>query len=128
MNFYTKRSSLIELKGELKQIDSNYNFNQIGKLMSTLNSFNSFEDDNEYLKFQVFSIISYYSGYEVKEINDNQNLKFDLSIKKSEKILFIKKFNDLILELGGDKKIKKAELNEVESVGDCLKLIISKLN
>ena len=129
MKINTNKEKVILVRDQLATaLAATPELSELQDYLNLLREFEPLEVDENYMKLQVFSILAFHSGFDIKEIKENQNLKFELGITSmQEKWLMVKKFNSLIRELGGKKLFTREESDKLEFVSDCLKAVKSKL-
>lgn len=80
------------------------------------------------VRYHVFNIVAKVARIDIRKINDNSHLKFDLGISTNEKKVLMKYFNEVLKGMHSMKFVNMDECIRLEYVSDCVKLVLSKLH
>jgi len=81
----------------------------------------------QYIKHQVFIILSTIGSKKYEELNEDQNLKYDLHLTIYHKRALKGSFEDILKEMGSSKTISYVDCEKLEKVSDCIALLRGKL-
>lgn len=80
------------------------------------------------VRYHVFDILAKEARIDIRKINDNSHLKFDLGISINGKWVLMRRFNEFLTSMNSLKFVNKGECIRLEYVSDCVKLVLSKLH
>ena len=80
------------------------------------------------VRYHVFNILAKVARIDIRKINDNSHLEFNLGISIREKWVLMRRFNEVLTSMHSLKFVNKDECLRLEYVSDCVKLVLSKLH
>jgi enoyl-[acyl-carrier-protein] reductase (NADH) len=81
----------------------------------------------QYIKHHVFIVLSTMGSKRYEELNEDQNLKYDLHLTIYHKRALKSSFENILKEFGSSKTITYDDCEKFEKVSDCIALLRGKL-
>ncbi|NAS12285.1 hypothetical protein [Poritiphilus flavus] len=114
-------------QNELQEFSTLVESSEIKDLKELVKLVVSKDDPDTFIKRKVYEALSDLSGFDIDDINDDQELKSDLGLTNYHKKSLKRYFQRIVNDLDSDKIITVAECEKLDKVSDCIKLVKSKL-
>jgi hypothetical protein len=112
---------------EYKTLKSMVQSSTFDKSNNLILQFPAKENKDDYIKLQVYSVLSDFSRCDPNKFNDSSDLKQDLGLALYHKQALKNSFQNIIQHFRLDGYLTVKECEGLVKVGDCIKLIKSKL-